>query len=120
MPEANSQKGVLYFAHAIQKRYSLKTSQIFHVVCEFASAWKSILHCKWFEVLWNQSVFCLRIKPAEMPLLADLQTIFVCHKICHKQLSEGFHLNAFTRDYCARFPRAVIYVNYGNTLLNNK
>jgi len=32
----------LYFAHAIQKLYSLRASEIFHFVWEFASAWKSI------------------------------------------------------------------------------
>jgi len=45
-------KGPLYFTHATQKFHLLKAIEIFHFVWKFASAWKSISHYKWFEVIW--------------------------------------------------------------------
>ena len=51
------------------RKFSLK---IFHIVWEFASAWKCISHCELFEVIWFWNVLCPHIIVVEGPFLAHL------------------------------------------------
>jgi len=54
-------KGRLYFTHPAQKFYCTyrKQFKIFLFFWKFAYAWKSISHCKLFEVIWFYIVLCL-------------------------------------------------------------
>ena len=48
----------------------------FYFVRKFASAWKSISHCKLFEVIWFYIVLCLHIKVVKGPPLAHIFALF--------------------------------------------
>ena len=77
-------KGPLYFTHATQKCYLLKEIQLFHFVWKFASAWKSISHCKLFEVIWFYIVLCLHIKVVKGPLWYIFLLCFEKHMTCSR------------------------------------
>ena len=78
------QKRPLYFKHATQKFCSLKAIYIFSFVRKFASAWKSISHCKLFEVVWFYIVLCLRIKVVKGTPLAHFLLYFKKHMTCSR------------------------------------
>ena len=48
----------------------------FYFDWKFASAWKSISHCKLFEVIWLNIVLCLHIKFVKGPPLAHIFALF--------------------------------------------
>jgi len=48
----------------------------FYFVWKFASAWKSISHCKLFEVIWFYTVLCPHIKVVKGPPLAYIFALF--------------------------------------------
>jgi len=50
--------------------------KFFHFVWKFASAWKSISHCKLFEVIWFYIALCLHIKVVKEPPLAHIFDLF--------------------------------------------
>ena len=53
-----------------------KQLKFFHFVWKSASAWKSISHCKLFEVIWFYIVLCLHIKVAKRPPLTHIFALF--------------------------------------------
>ena len=60
-----------------------KSNLNFHFAWKFASPWKSISHCKLFEVIWFYIVLCLHIKVVEGPPLA-LLLCFEKHMTCSR------------------------------------
>ena len=48
----------------------------FYFVWKFASAWKSISHCKLFDVIWFYDVLCLHIKVVKGLTLAHIFALF--------------------------------------------
>jgi len=56
----------------------------FYFVWKFASAWKSISHCKLFEVIWFYIVLCLHIKVVKGPLWYIFLLCFEKHMTCSR------------------------------------
>ena len=60
-----------------------KSNLNFYFAWKFASPWKSISHCKLFEVIWFYIVLCLHIKVVKGPPLA-LLLCFEKHMTCSR------------------------------------
>jgi len=56
----------------------------FCFVWKFASAWKSISHCKLFEVIWFHIVLCLHIKVVKGPSWHIFLLCFEKHMTCSR------------------------------------
>ena len=68
-------KGPLYFIR--YSNISLAESNLnFYFPWKFASAWKSISHCKLFEAIWFYIVLCLHIKVVKGPPFAHNFALF--------------------------------------------
>ena len=76
-----------YILHMLHKNFTVfaESNLNFYFAWKFASPWKSISHCKLFEVIWMYIVLCLHIKFVKGPpsaLLLYFEKHMTCSRAC--------------------------------------